>query len=246
MKKGMRMRHCRQLEKELEAQEEKYLRLLAEKSELTYCLAAQSEEAEYVRKQESDIRSLHQSMRRLKHDMKNHLMVLASYLNDGDYEAAKTYTSEILDQLNAMHSYLETGNALLNHILNEKLELARSCGIAVRAQIETLSFSRMRSIDFSALLTNLLDNSIEASKNETSGEMILHIFQERGYDAISIRNKIAKSVLAENPKLHSTKEDREQHGIGISQIKEITAAYGGICDFYEKDGYFCSRVFIPQ
>ncbi|MCX4339440.1 MAG: GHKL domain-containing protein [Lachnospiraceae bacterium] len=240
------MKHGRQLEKELAAQEEKYLRLLAEKSEMDYHLAAQSEEAAYIRRQESDIRALHQSMRCLKHDMKNHLMVLASYLNDGDYEAAKTYTSEILDQLNAMHSYIETGNALLNHILNEKLELARKCGIAVRAQIETLSFSKMRSIDFSALLTNLLDNAIEASKREPSGELLLHIFQERGYDAISIKNKITKSVLTENPKLHSTKEDREQHGIGITRIKEITASYGGISDFFEKDGYFCSRVFIPQ
>lgn len=173
-------------------------------------------------------------------------MVLASYLNSGDYESAKTYTSEILDKLNTMHSYVETGNSLLNHILNEKLELARNYKIAVRAEIETLSFSRMRSIDFSALLTNLLDNSIEASKDEPDGELLLHIFQERGYDAISIKNKIGKSVLAENPELHSTKEDRELHGIGIAQIREIVAAYDGICDFYEKEGFFCSRVFIPQ
>lgn len=110
------MKHRRQLQEELAAQEEKYLRLLAQKSETDYRLAAQSEEAAYIRKQESDIRSLHQSARQLKHDMRNHLMVLAAYLNDGDYEAAKTYTSEILDKLNVMHSYIETGNALLNHI----------------------------------------------------------------------------------------------------------------------------------
>ena len=130
--------------------------------------------------------------------------------------------------------------------MNEKLELARNCGIAVRAEIENLSFSRMRSIDFSALLTNLLDNSIEASKNEPAGELFLHIYQERGYDAVSIKNKIGRSVLAENPGLHSTKEDQELHGIGISQIKEIVTAYDGIYDFYEKEGYFCSCVFIPQ
>ena len=240
------MRQHRQLQKELAIQEEKYLSLLAQKSELEYQLSVQREEVAYSRQQESDIRSLHQSVRQLRHDMKNHLMVIASYLNSGDYEAAKTYTSEILDKLNVMHSYIETGNSLLNHILNEKLELARSCGIAGRAEIEPLSFSRMSSIDFSALLTNLLDNSIEASKNEPDGELLLHIFQERGYDAISIKNKIEKSVLEENPQLHSTKEDKEQHGIGIAQIKEIVAAYDGIYDFYEKEGYFCFRVFIPQ
>lgn len=240
------MKHYRQLQKELAAQEEAYLNLLAQTSELEYRLSMQKEEVAYSRKQESDIRSLHQSVRQLKHDMKNHLMVLASYLNSRDYEAAKTYTSEILDKLNAMHSYIETGNSLLNHILNEKLELARSYGIAVRAEIETLSFSRMRSIDFSALLTNLLDNSIEASKNEPDGELLLCIFQERGYDAVSVKNKIGKSVLKETPELHSTKEEKELHGIGISQIKEIVTAYDGLYDFYEEEGYFCSRVFIPQ
>lgn len=240
------MKHYRQLQKELDLQEEKYLRLMAQKSELEYQLSVQKEEVAYSRKQESDIRSLHQSVRKLKHDMKNHLMVLASYLNSGDYEAAKAYTSEILDKLNTINSYIETGNSLLNHILNEKLELARSYGIAVKAEIETLSFSRMHSIDFSALLTNLLDNSIEASKKEPAGELHLHIFQERGYDAVSIKNKIGKSVLEENPELHSTKEDKEHHGIGIPRIKEIVTAYGGIYDFFEKEGYFCSRVFIPQ
>ena len=113
------MKQYRQLQKELAVQEENYLSLLAQKSELEYQLAMQREELAYSRKQESDIRSLHQGARQLKHDMRNHLMVLASYLNSGDYEAAKIYTSEILDKLNTMHSYVETGNSLLNHILNE-------------------------------------------------------------------------------------------------------------------------------
>ncbi|MDE6748930.1 MAG: GHKL domain-containing protein [Lachnospiraceae bacterium] len=240
------MKHYNQLQKELAEQEEKYLRILSQKSELEYELSAKREETAYFEKQESDVRALHQSVRQLKHDMKNHLMVIASYLNSEDYEAAKTYTSQILDKLNTMHSYIETGNSLLNHILNEKLEFAGSCGIAIKAEIENISFAGMRSIDFSALLTNLLDNAIEASKNEPDGELIIHIFKERGYDAISVKNKIGKSVLEENPELISTKEDKKQHGIGISQIKEIVTSYDGICDFYEKEGYFCSRVFIPQ
>lgn len=240
------MKHYNQLQKELAAQEEKYLRILSQKSELEYLLAMKSEEAAYLEKQESDIRTLHQSVRQIKHDMKNHLMVIASYLNSEDYEAAKTYTSQILDKLNTMHSYVETGNSLLNHILNEKLEFARNCGIAIKTEIENISFAGMRSIDFSALLANLLDNAIEASKNEPDRELILHIFKERGYDAISIKNKIGKSILEDNPELISTKEDKKQHGIGISQIKEIVAAYGGIYDFYEKESYFCFRVFIPQ
>lgn len=42
--------------------------------------------------------------------MKNHIMVLSSYLAVEDYEGAREYCSEILDKLNVMNSYVETGN----------------------------------------------------------------------------------------------------------------------------------------
>ena len=240
------MKKQRKTGQDIEITTESYLALLAEKSELEYRLSRQSAEITHASLQEEEIRTLHQNVRKLKHDMKNHMMVLASYLNSNDIEAAKAYTSEILDKLNAMHSYIETGNSLMNHILNEKLETARSCGISVQAEIETLSFSSMRSIDFSALLTNLLDNAIEASKKEENPELRIRIAAERGYYAIRVKNRIVDSVLDTNPELASTKQEKELHGLGIPQIKEIVESYNGMYDFYEEDGFFCAGVFIPQ
>lgn len=240
------MRKQRRTGQDPDISTEKYLELLAQKSELEYLLSKQSAEVTHASLQEEEIRTLHQNVRKLKHDMKNHMMVLASYLNSNDIEAAKTYTSEILDKLNAMHSYIETGNSLLNHILNEKLELARECGISVQAEIEILSFASMRSIDFSALLTNLLDNAIEAGQKEDNPELRIRIAAERGYQTIRIKNRITASVLDKNPELSSTKEEKELHGFGIPQIKEIVDHYNGMYDFYEEDGFFCAGVFIPQ
>ena len=147
-------------EQEYTALTEKYSALLSEKAELMYELAGLKSSAESIRRQDDEIRALHENVRRIKHDMKNHLMVIASYLSGGDYDAAKSYTSQILDKLNAVHSYIETGNSLLNHILNEKLNKAREKGISVKAEIENLSFKKMESLDFSALLLNMLDNAI--------------------------------------------------------------------------------------
>ncbi len=240
------MKKQRKTGQDIEITMESYLALLAEKSELEYRLSKQSAEIMHASLQEEEIRTLHQNVRKLKHDMKNHMMVLASYLNCNDIEAAKAYTSEILDKLNAMHSYIETGNSLLNHILNEKLERARSLGISVQAEIETLSFASMRSIDFSALLTNLLDNAIEASGKEETPELRIRIAAERGYYTIRVKNRTAASVLDTNPKLASTKQEKELHGLGIPQIKEIVDSYNGMYDFYEEDGFFCAGVFIPQ
>lgn len=229
---------------EYELLQKKYLRVLQEKEELEYQLANHQEKAAYVESQETEIRTLHQNARKLKHDMKNHLCVIASYLNGAEYEAAKSYVSDILDKLNSMHSYIETGNSLMNHILNEKLSFARKQGIVVKAEIENLSFARLKSIDFSAVLSNLLDNAIEACMQQ--GEMEVVIQKRRGYETICVKNKISQSVLKNNPNLQSTKADKASHGIGISQVKQIVDACGGMYDFYEENDFFCVNVFIPQ
>lgn len=224
---------------------EKYDRLFSENSELKYELTEMKSNAENIEKQDAEIKKLHNNMRLLKHDMKNHLMVIASYLNSEDIESAKEYTSKILDRLNSIHSYIETGNSILNHILNEKLEIAKKQGIHIKAEVENLSFEKMDSIDFSALLSNILDNSIEASLKEEKPEMEIQISRRRDYEVIMVRNKVAISVLDVNPNLKTIKNNTIEHGKGVSQIKNITSKYGGMSDFYEEDGYFVVCAFIP-
>jgi len=248
MQKGLLMRSYARLKKEFDVLQEKYIRVFGEKEELSYELSGLKSKAEEVRSQEAQIRALHENVRHLKHDMKNHLMVLASYLNSSDLEAAKAYTSEILDKLNSVHSYIETGNSLLNHILNEKLVMARKKGIGVKAEVETLSFEKMGSLDFSALFSNMLDNALEASlkEPEKQREIQVAVTAQRGYETIVVKNRISRSVLVRNPTLASDKAEPQNHGMGIPQIKEIVEKYNGMYDFYEEDGWFCAGAFIPE
>lgn len=239
------MRRHSNLQQQYNMLEESYNRLSGEKAELSYELEELKASAEHIRRQDEEIRKLHESVRRMKHDMKNHLMVIASCCNSGDYEGARAYISRILDKLNTMYSYIETGNSLMNHILNEKLNTARQMGISVKAEIETLFFQRMESIDFSALLSNLLDNAIEACSREDAPELSVSIVRRRDYETILVKNQISRSVLDGNPKLLSSKPEKGSHGMGVPQIRGITKKYEGMCDFYEEDGYFCACVFIP-
>ena len=222
---------------------QKYDSLYSKYSELEYQLREMKSNADSIREQDEEIKGLHESMRSIKHDMKNHLMVILSYLNDQDPEEAKKYISQILNKLNAVHSYIETGNSLMNHILNEKLSLARDKGIDIKAEVENLEFSKMESVDFSALLTNMLDNAIEACVAES--EIRVAISRRREYETIVVKNRIESSVLETNPNLETTKEDKAEHGKGVAQIRQITEKYDGMCDFYEEDGFFVACAFIP-
>lgn len=240
--------------KEIEDLEKRLLELSAQNKDLKYELDSYKWQMEEITRQEEEIRQLHQNTRKLKHDMRNHLMVMASYMNSGDYENARKYVSEILDKLNAVRSYVETGNPLLNHILNDKLEICRQEGIDVKADIGKASFAKMKGIDFSAVFSNAVDNAIEASRRETRKEIVISVYEKKGYDVISVKNRISQSVLEKNPELKSTKNscggglaaDGEKHGFGVNQIKEIVESYDGMTDFYEEDGFFIVNMFVPN
>ena len=111
------------LKKEYEILEEKYKKLFAEKSEIQYELATCKAGIMQMQTQDAEVRALHQSIRRLKHDMKNHLMVIGSYLNAKEYEEAKSYTSEILDKLNKLDDSKNKLSSLIkNNSILEKVE----------------------------------------------------------------------------------------------------------------------------
>lgn len=236
----------KKLKTEYESLEKAYSKEVAKNLDLQY--EYDNLKADYIsdKNQRSEIERLHENTRRLKHDMKNHIMVAVSYLNSGDTQQAKDYLSAVLDNLNKSYSYIQTGNSVMNYIINSKLEYARSQGIEFKAEIENLPFDKMGSVDFSALLSNVLDNAVEASQSSSNKFIYVSILKKRAYDTILVKNSIDSSVLEKNPQLLSSKKDNEQHGYGIKQIKAIAEKYEGIVDIYEEDNMFCVNVMIPS
>lgn len=234
------------LKEEFEKLDKDYTAEVAKNLDLQYQLDSLKTEYKNSRDQQQEIERLHENTRRLKHDMKNHIMVIASHLNNNEVEKAKEYLSVVLDNLNRVYSYIQTGNSVLNYIINTKLEYAQQNGIQFKAEIENLPFAKMGSVDFSAVLSNALDNSIEASMRVAEKFIYVSILKKRGYDTITVKNKIEKSVLEENPDLISTKTESETHGYGVKQIKSITEKYDGILDIYEDEGMFCISIMIPS
>lgn len=243
------MKKRRNCDNELALLQQKYQKVCSEKMELEYLLQSYEDNRMYEKEQSEEILMLHETARKLKHDMKNHIMVIATYLQENNLDEARRYLSKILDKLNGMYTYVETGNSLMSHIINAKFELAHQKGIEVKAKIENLSFEQMDSVDFSALLSNMLDNAIEAEGDCVSPKIEVEIMKKRGYNMILVKNRIEVSILDNNPKLLTSKVDKSLHGYGIKQIRELVSKYSGLCDFYEEDVHsgkmmFCACVMI--
>ena len=200
---------------------------------------------DYDKQQEmaEEIRRIQQQIGLLKHDMKNHTLVILSYLEENKTEEARQYAGEILDKLNRMYTYVNVGNSLLSYIINSKLSMAKEQGIEIKAEIENLSFSYMDSVDFSSLLNNMLDNAINGALESEGKKLEVNIVSEKGFDVITVKNSIDGSVLKDNPELATSKEE-PGHGYGMKQMKAVTEKYEGNIDIYEKDGMFVVRVML--
>ncbi len=194
---------------------------------------------------ENEIKKTQEQMRLLKHDMKNHILVIAGFIEQGKEQEAKQYVSDILDKLNKMYTYVNVGNALLNYIINSKLSKAKELGIEIKAQIENLEFDYMDSMDFSALLNNVLDNAIEAAVLAHKKYMEVKILSVKGFDTICVKNTVATSVLENNPNLETTKEE-DGHGYGLKQIKGIVEKYDGMMDIEDDNGMFVVNLMFSR
>lgn len=198
---------------------------------------------EIAKEMSEEIKRMQEQSRRLKHDMKNHTMVMLSFFEENRIEEAKAYAGDILDKLNKMYTYVNVGNSLMNYIINNKLSKAKEDGIDIKAQIENLPFEYIETIDFSALLNNVLDNAIAAANNSKEKYLEVSIYSNKGMDIITVKNSIDKSVLESNPDLITTKKE-VGHGLGIKQIKAISEKYNGDIDIYEKDGFFVISIML--
>lgn len=226
-----------------EEQDKLLTRYLADNLDMEKKLSDIRDDYDRQKDMAEEIRRIQQQIRLLKHDMKNHTLVILSYLEENKTEEAGQYAGEILDKLNRMYTYVNVGNSLLSYIINSKLSMAKERGIEIKAEIENLPFSYMDSVDFSSLLNNMLDNAIRGALDSEGKKLEMNIASEKGFDVITVKNSIDGSVLKDNPELETSKEE-PGHGYGMRQIKAVTEKYEGSMDIYEKDGMFVVSVML--
>ena len=99
--------------------------------------------------------------------------------------------------------------------------------------------------DISVLMGNLLDNACEAAGRAPEKKISVRILRQGNYVSICVENTVEAPVLAKNPGLETTKEDRSLHGLGTKNIRKIVEKYGGMMEYREEGKLFICDILIP-
>lgn len=188
---------------------------------------------------------LYQETRKVRHDMKHYFTTYLQLLRDGETELVMEEMQKMLrTQLDTKNLfYMEC--KMLNAVINQKASVCREEEISFEVQI-TGDYRWKNEGNIAVLLSNLLDNAIEAERRQKEKkEITLKIYPYKEIVNMIVENHIAESVLDKNPNLKTTKKDKTGHGIGMKSIREIVRQEEGELDIYEEGERFVIHILLP-
>lgn len=179
----------------------------------------------YLQKREAE--------RIFRHDARHRDSILISYLENGEVEGAKEFLKKELAEIekNAKIPFCE--NTLINAVLSEYRTKAEQEGLEFSARIQMPKELACDEAEFCVMLSNLLENSLDAAKSYIAIS-IKHLNHQL---SLNVKNdyegELKKS--AENNYL-TTKP--QGSGLGLKSVEAILKSNSGFLKIEDTDGVF--------
>ena len=198
-------------------------------------------------KHQGDLNDLYQALMRTQHDMKHRIAIAEALLkNDGEKnsENVRKALTEGIDTIEVF----KTGNETMDAVLTAKYATAKANKIEFRFQPYSLQKHPMTDISFGILISNLLDNALEALKEVPDGTAKKYIelgfSQKMDMFCISCVNPTNEEhVQITSDQIRRKRETG--HGYGLDSIKQTVETNNGKCIITSERYLFCVNIIIP-
>lgn len=204
------------------------------------------QEKNYYMNQCDLMRESTEQMRSFRHDMKNQIYIIKKLNDKGMHNEVSRTLDKFLDDLNTYNSYIKSGNIIVDSIVNYKLRNADALGMGVITEISIPQNIEIEINDLVTVLGNLLDNAMTALSDDNLNErkLILKMVYDRRRIIITIKNNYANSVKYLNGEFITSKEDSQNHGYGLKNIREVVKKYNGHVDIDHANNIFCVNLIM--
>lgn len=168
--------------------------------------------------------------RKREHEFKNQLAFIAALARESRVDEINHYLKEYNNEIMLHMDLIDTNNVIVNAILNSKYQEAREKGILFVVKVNDLSELKIKDEDIVLILSNLLNNAIEANEECEEAVIKLKFVMEGNQVIISVINTFSKAPVTVGNRFITTKMDEtDRHGIGLENIKETVEKYNGSC-----------------
>ena len=167
-------------------------------------------------------------MRRARHDLRQHLAVVQTYLERDDKKGLADYIELYKGELPPDTMELYCRNEVVNVLICYYAAQAREERIRFDARVDYPEDCPVAAVDITVLLGNLLENAVEACQREAGELRIIKLrIRQRGSAEllVLVDNSCQTPVAFRGDTPLSAKRDGA--GIGAASVREIARRYGG-------------------
>ncbi|CEP43582.1 ATP-binding protein [Paraclostridium sordellii] len=198
--------------------------------------------AHYLSIQES-----HMKVKKLYHDINNHICCINKIKNNS--REVTDYVNNLKDEIKEFKDINNTGNMILDIIINEKSTICKKKEIKFICDINFSKVNFIKPIDISSIFTNILDNAIEAC-DKIHDESIDKYIRIKGtitksFFVLKCENSKVNSIIFNKNRLLTDKMDKFIHGVGTQSIKTSLQKYNGELLFEDQKDKFILNIYIP-
>lgn len=183
----------------------------------------------YVQKEKDveAIKAMKLDMEKLQHDNKNIYILLQNLMNNGEYEEAKKFLGQYIEEKNIdSNSLIYCDNIILNYLLNRKRVQCDEKGLSFKCFVNGI-IDGVLDVDLYILLENLLDNAIEAAMVTPDKRVDIDLSASQQHINIDVGNSVNDRIQLDINNVKSSKKDKKRHGYGLKNVNDVVKKYGG-------------------
>lgn len=186
--------------------------------------------------------------RKLSHEYQNQINLIQDLCHKGLINELKKYLAEINGEIQHDMDCIETHHYIINTIINQKYYESAGKGILFLCKINDMGKLNMKNKDIALLLSNLLNNAIEAcEKVEEQKYIKVKLILENDKLILSIKNPYNGKIIRMGDNFETSKEtDIESHGYGLKNVIKVVEDNGGDYVIRTTETEFYISICIPQ
>lgn len=183
--------------------------------------------------------------RKLQHDIKNHFIAIEAYAQRGQTTELVEYITKINKSLQTSKSQIDTGNTVIDSVLNFKIQEALQKGVTINTKLNIPDTLDIAPFDVVIILGNLLDNAIRATAQvEQEHNIQLSIVYSKGRVILHMENPYTGEIKRKGKRILTSKQDNDLHGLGLANVEDTVLKYNGALDITSENQQFKVTVVL--
>ncbi|MDD6050175.1 MAG: GHKL domain-containing protein [Clostridiales bacterium] len=184
------------------------------------------------------LRTQNEQVMMLLHDMNKHYSVLRQMSGE---ENVQRYLDELLLQNANIRPVVQSGNAMLDVIVNGKLTQAINAGVRVElVRTDAPEVLPLSDTELCSLMMNMMDNAVSGVLDSGAQQPFIRL-------DMHLRNGFFVFVLENSASIpEKAKDPAPGHGLGLKIIRQIVERYNGLLETEQGEESFRIKLALPM